>query len=362
MLSESGAGDGSIQLVDFGCAEVEGEDDDDDDHDIDGLLLLSTGNGGAQRGGGGGGGGDDGGGPRRPGGGTRGVGAGGFTPAYSCPEAFGDRDSPPLPPADMWALGVIVYIMLVGVHPFDPTGRATDEEVEAAVRNPGSPLPLGRGHPRARHLSGSATDLIRRLMERDPRRRMSAQEMLHHPWVTGETASTRVMAGSDKRLDKFRRFKTRLQTQFFADAVGWSDEAIGGGGGGRPGDDGGGGEAAARGRRTSLIERSFKAIGGSEVDAIRKLLASGGGGGGGSGGAATSSIGMLASEGAPMERADGGGGGGGEDGDGVIDMTMSDYNDLLSEDMKHHYFPKGHVVYNEGEHFDQSIHLQPILF
>ena len=65
-----------------------------------------------------------------------------------------------------------------------------------------------------------------------------------------------------------------------------------------------------------------------------------------------------------MERADdgGGGGGGGEDGDGVIDMTMSDYNDLLSEDMKHHYFPKGHVVYNEGEHFDQSIHLQPIFF
>lgn len=107
------------------------------------------------------------------------------------------------------ALGVIVYIMLTGVHPFDVNGRASDAEIERDIRDARKPLPLGPGNPYTRHLSPSALDLIGRLMERDPRRRLSAFEMLHHPWVTGEKASTDVMAGSDKRLNKFRRFKVR---------------------------------------------------------------------------------------------------------------------------------------------------------
>ncbi|KAL3780806.1 LOW QUALITY PROTEIN: hypothetical protein ACHAWO_004452 [Cyclotella atomus] len=39
---------------------------------------------------------------------------------------------------DMWALGCVLYIMLAGRHPFDPTGRATDEEIEEAIKK-GSP-------------------------------------------------------------------------------------------------------------------------------------------------------------------------------------------------------------------------------
>jgi serine/threonine protein kinase len=224
--------------------------------------------------------------------------------------------------ADMWALGVIVYIMLTGVHPFDETGRATDEEIEAEICNVNRPLPLGPDHPYTRHLSPSARDLIRRLMERNPKERLSAFEMLHHPWVTGKTASTNIMAGSDKRLDKFRKFKTRLQTQFFTDAVGWSDEAILTN------------EDETR-RRTSLIERSFKAIDGSE-QARKKLLSS-------LSSDSTSRVnaGILASEAAPIPSSEGN-----EDSDGN-DMTMSDYHDLLSENMQQKYFPKGHIVYKQ---------------
>lgn len=39
---------------------------------------------------------------------------------------------------DMWALGCVLYIMLADRHPFDPTGRATDEEIEEAIKK-GSP-------------------------------------------------------------------------------------------------------------------------------------------------------------------------------------------------------------------------------
>ena len=291
MLSSDERRDGNVQIVDFGCAEVEGEDDDDDDHDIDD-LRRSRGNGKTN---------------------TKNAGLGGFTPAYSSPEAFEHRDAPPLPPSDLWALGVIVYIMLTGVHPFDIQGKATDEEIEKEVRDVNAPLPLGPKHPFTRHLSPSARDLIMRLMERNPKERLSAFEMLHHPWVTGEAASTNVIIGSDKRLNKFRKFKTKLQTQFFADAVGWADEAI----------------VDETRRRTSLIERSFKAFDDGEFF-MKKLL--------------PLNRGVLASE-VVVDHDDDD-----DESDGVENakLDFTEYNNLLAENMKQKYFPRGHIVYRQG--------------
>ena len=292
MLSSDERTHGVVQIVDFGCAEVEGEDDDDDDIDLDD-LRSSRRNGKTK---------------------AKNAGLGGFTPAYSSPEAFENRDIPPLPPADMWALGVIVYIMLTGVHPFDVQGNATDEEIEKEVRDGNAPLPLGPKHPYTRHLSPSARDLIMRLMERNPKERLSAFEMLHHPWVTGEAASTNVIIGSDKRLNKFKKFKTKLQTQFFADAVGWADEAIGG----------------ETRRRTSLIERSFKEFDDNEFF-TKKLI--------------PLNRGVLASEVLVSHDDDDDSD---VDSDGDAKLGFTEYSNLLAENMKQKYFPRGHIVYKQG--------------
>ena len=53
-------------------------------------------------------------------------------------------------------------------------------------------------------------------MEPDPTKRMSAYELLHHPWVQGETATTEKIEDSDKRLSKFQDLRYKLEASVFA--------------------------------------------------------------------------------------------------------------------------------------------------
>jgi serine/threonine protein kinase len=103
--------------------------------------------------------------------------------------------------------------MLMGFHPFDINCDRSDEEVAAAIReNPLPPL----DDIYAGHVSGSAKNLIRRLMEPDPTKRMTAYELLNHPWVQGETAKTEKIEGSDKKLSKFQDLRYKLEASVFA--------------------------------------------------------------------------------------------------------------------------------------------------
>ncbi|KAL9182151.1 hypothetical protein ACHAXT_012803 [Thalassiosira profunda] len=135
------------------------------------------------------------------------------TKAYWAPERF-TKGVAVTDAADLYALGVIVFIMLVGVHPFDTKGIALDEEIEEKIqKSPGPPMQL------AGHLSPSARDFIKSLMERDPNKRLTAITALQHPWIRGVTPSSKIIEGSDTKLSMYQDLRDKLASGIFAALV-----------------------------------------------------------------------------------------------------------------------------------------------
>ncbi|KAK3228559.1 hypothetical protein Dsin_000440 [Dipteronia sinensis] len=95
------------------------------------------------------------------------------SPYYVAPEVLRKRYSPE---ADVWSAGVILYILLSGVPPFwAETEQGIFEQVlHGDLDFSSDPWPS---------ISESAKDLVRRMLARDPKRRLTAHEVLCHPWV-----------------------------------------------------------------------------------------------------------------------------------------------------------------------------------
>ena len=146
----------------------------------------------------------------------------GATTAYCPPEAFDNEKIAIDASVDMWALGVIVYMMLLGRHPFDLDCDASDEEIGRRIKEQRQP-PL-KNSPLAGNLSPSALDLLSKLMEPDPKKRMTAHDMLHHPWVTGETASEYVMEDSAERLKQLHRYTSGIEKNVIERLLSYSSE------------------------------------------------------------------------------------------------------------------------------------------
>lgn len=82
---------------------------------------------------------------------------------------------------DMWALGIIVFVLLCGCLPFDDDSSRIASE-QAARKKFALRFPKW-----ASGLSASAKDLLHNLLEIDPKQRFTADQALNHPWVSGRT-------------------------------------------------------------------------------------------------------------------------------------------------------------------------------
>ncbi|OMJ68257.1 hypothetical protein SteCoe_34339 [Stentor coeruleus] len=77
---------------------------------------------------------------------------------------------------DIWSCGVILYILLSGRPPF--SGK-TDEEIYQKI----SRGFISFERPEWASISPSAQSLIRKMLQKDPSLRISANEALHHSWI-----------------------------------------------------------------------------------------------------------------------------------------------------------------------------------
>ncbi|CAI2297088.1 unnamed protein product [Caenorhabditis sp. 36 PRJEB53466] len=123
------------------------------------------------------------------------------TPEFVAPEVVNYE---PLSPAtDMWAVGVVTYILLSGGSPF--LGDNRDETFSNITRV--------RYHFSDRYFKNTsrhAKDFISRLFVRDVDQRASVDECLQHPWIRGpEGNAIDIRKASCITISHIQSFKTR---------------------------------------------------------------------------------------------------------------------------------------------------------
>ncbi|KAL1814116.1 hypothetical protein ACET3Z_024181 [Daucus carota] len=107
------------------------------------------------------------------------------SPYYVAPEVLQKHYGPE---SDVWSAGVILYILLSGVPPFwaETEMGIFRQILQAKLDFESEPWPS---------ISDSAKDLIRKMLDRNPKKRLSAHEVLCHPWIVDDRIAP------DKPLD-----------------------------------------------------------------------------------------------------------------------------------------------------------------
>lgn len=117
------------------------------------------------------------------------------SPYYMAPEVL-KRDYGP--EVDVWSAGVILYILLCGVPPFwaETEQGVAQAIIRSAVNFKRDPWPK---------VSDNAKDLVKKMLNPDPSKRLTAQEVLDHPWIQNAKKAPNVSLGETvkARLKQF---------------------------------------------------------------------------------------------------------------------------------------------------------------
>ncbi|TMW56521.1 hypothetical protein Poli38472_006531 [Pythium oligandrum] len=136
------------------------------------------------------------------------------TIAYWAPEII--RRQPHDFGVDMWAFGVVAYITLTGVHPFDPRGDRSDAEIIAQIAKGAYDV----DNEWYKALTDDAREFLARLLDPNPETRFTAKQALQHPWLRGLTTGTTPLPdGHGQRLQSYQRLQ-KLRANILAVIMG----------------------------------------------------------------------------------------------------------------------------------------------
>uniref|UniRef100_A0A452RL92 calcium/calmodulin-dependent protein kinase n=1 Tax=Ursus americanus TaxID=9643 RepID=A0A452RL92_URSAM len=137
------------------------------------------------------------------------------TPGYLSPEVL--RKEAYGKPVDIWACGVILYILLVGYPPFwDEDQHKLYQQIKAGAYDFPS--------PEWDTVTPEAKNLINQMLTINPAKRITAHEALKHPWVCQRSTVASMMHRQEtveclKKFNARRKLKVRLGRQTTAPAT-----------------------------------------------------------------------------------------------------------------------------------------------
>lgn len=120
------------------------------------------------------------------------------TPYYVAPEVLHGRYDRMV---DLWAVGVIMYILLCGYPPFQGD---TDQEVLRAVLASNWNFRSKEWKP----VSNEAKDLIRKLLKVKPTERYAAEPALNHSWIRCQAPKATQLGLQGDVVSKLRHFQS----------------------------------------------------------------------------------------------------------------------------------------------------------
>ncbi|XP_052357521.1 calcium/calmodulin-dependent protein kinase type II subunit delta-like [Oncorhynchus keta] len=121
------------------------------------------------------------------------------TPGYLSPEVL--RKDPYGKPVDMWACGVILYILLVGYPPFwDEDQHRLYQQIKAGAYDFPS--------PEWDTVTPDAKDLINKMLTINPGKRITTGEALKHPWIC-QRSTVASMMHRQETVECLKKFNAR---------------------------------------------------------------------------------------------------------------------------------------------------------
>uniref|UniRef100_A0A8C8FG76 calcium/calmodulin-dependent protein kinase n=1 Tax=Oncorhynchus tshawytscha TaxID=74940 RepID=A0A8C8FG76_ONCTS len=137
------------------------------------------------------------------------------TPGYLSPEVL--RKDPYGKAVDLWACGVILYILLVGYPPFwDEDQHRLYQQIKAGAYDFPS--------PEWDTVTPEAKDLINKMLTINPAKRITASEVLKHPWISHRSTVASCMHRQET-VECLKKFNARRKLKVLQSSRGESSES-----------------------------------------------------------------------------------------------------------------------------------------